>query len=151
MLRRYWLLAEDFKQAEEEELLRELEARWSSSRHALPPEVAGENWPRTIVWVLDDVVAGKSAWRPEFEKTLDSGGYHLDWMGRRFTSKPLDENAISRAEGVLRQLVDVAESWLPRLLEKHQEMKALGGQTVDELEVFLVKRLVPGRCRYCPA
>ena len=149
MVTEYREMAEGYRKAHSE-VENEVQAAFRKLLPSVPPGVMGDSWPTTVLWVVEDVVAGKAVWSRDYEKAPHEGAYHLHWMGRRPTSKPLDEETFPRVATVHENLMDVAELWLPRMTQKRQELKALGVRLADGLEDLLVKGLVSGRCRYCP-
>lgn len=101
--------------------------------------------------VVDHCIWGGHSWTREHQKVRVGGGNHFVWQGERWTARPVDGETFSRLEEAHGAFCGPAESSLRRMQERHREMRMLGPRMADEMDVFLLKRLVPGRCRYCPA
>jgi hypothetical protein len=76
--------------------------------------------------------------------------YHPYWGATMLTPNPLgkaDANLVIKAH---QELVEYSSKYLPSFDQWRGRFKELSEQIVDELDVFIVKRMVPSKCRYCP-
>lgn len=122
---------------------------------SLPSAIAMNPW---LPPLMEGIVG--CAWHGRFtehsyvaEKAEDKGviGYMPCWGGHHLTNAPVGKADIAKFEEAHLRLCEAAQSLVPELQPHSDRLKALAREIKDELDVFLLKRLVQGRCRYCPA
>lgn len=120
---------------------------------ALPTRLPTNPWANNLVDALERHAWTGVVWRGQHEATEAAGyeGYHLHWGELALTRLPVAQGDVANLGQAHRELCAVAETLLPSLLERVHHLKGLGAQIREELDVFVLKRMVPGRCRYCPA
>ena len=92
-----------------------------------------------------------STWTYTRERVAVSDDVYILRGARRLLPFPIDEALASDIESAHECLRSVAQDLFSSLSHSTQQLKTLGTQIVDELDIFLFKRFVVGRCRYCPA
>jgi hypothetical protein len=126
----------------------QLAAKEAKLVSSLPKEVVPYPWTPRLVQVLCE--GGPLEERPIYGENQDSRGKYRPTWGEFLTRAPISEACLAAVLEVHKKLLSYAEKFLPQLQEQRGRLKELGDLIVDELDVFLMKRLVPGRCRYCP-
>ena len=101
--------------------------------------------------VFDTVVVEGGEWDEEYEKLTDPNGHHFVWADRNLNDRPLDDDMFTEYEEIHERFCEVAQKWLTKMKRKHVELREIGVRIADHLDAYVVSRLVPGRCRYCPA
>lgn len=109
------------------------------------------SWTPSVVETLEHgaPLRGSSA-RPYLENKESSGTYRPSWGEYSLTSFPVSEAGMRTIFEAHRKLLALAEAYVP-IFEDHLKMlRERATQLIDELDVLALRRLVPGRCRYCP-
>jgi hypothetical protein len=109
------------------------------------------------------------AWTPRVVDMLESGvlkveegGFAYDisqtvdgksipaYGSDNLTRMPVIHTEASFLVGTHQELVSGSRQYVPIFSEYREKLKALGDDIIDELNVFSLKRMLPGKCRYCP-
>lgn len=117
---------------------------------AIPGEPVLYPWTPGILEVLESAFSFEESGRNYRMEPLDNGKYKVSWGDRILTRLGVTDEQAARVIEAHKELVTLAEKYLPEFQEYSQQFKKLSDQLVDELDVFNIKRVVPGRCRYCP-
>jgi hypothetical protein len=117
----------------------------------LPSEVNLYSWATRLV-----EPAGKEEQAPEhsdrsYQENLgDDGQYKPSWGEFSLTRSSVNEDQLTRVLKAHRELISESASCLLPLRDQRRRLRELGSQVAEELEVLLLKRVITGRCRYCP-
>jgi hypothetical protein len=88
--------------------------------------------------------------RSYMENKVKDDTYEPSWGDFKLTRSRVPRAILSAVFEAHRELLSHAEQYLPGFEEHRQHLKSLADLIVEELDAFQLKRLVPGRCRYCP-
>lgn len=136
---------------------RELEAQEAKLVSTLtsnfPANVAPYDWTAEVVADYESNLLKGTTLTDAYTKlpAPDGPQCNILWGRTVLARDPFDETlypTIEETHGKLRAQADKSFRALHPLGEK---VKALASRIVDDLDVFALKRLVSGRCRYCPA
>jgi hypothetical protein len=94
---------------------------------------------------LDESSGRTYAWEKRGE-----GMYEISWGSAHLTRAPVPEVRVSTIVDAHKKLLSWAEGYRSLFQEQRRRLKELADLVVEELDIFIIKRLVPGRCRYCP-
>jgi hypothetical protein len=120
---------------------------------SIPEEFQTLDWPPSIIEALEQPNAqdGPLVTRlKHYEHPRVKDQNHPYWGSTRLTQNPLEKPDASLVIKAHRELVEYGSNYLPILDQWRGRFKELSEQIVDELEVFIIKRMVPSNCRYCP-
>jgi hypothetical protein len=114
----------------------------------LPEEAKTYPWIESIV---DDLISGFVPDESVYTQNKQSDGtYEIKYKNRNLTHVTLSrENAESAVE-LHKKLLSMIYEHKPEIDEYRQRRNDIVEMITDELDVLAMKRLVPGRCRYCP-
>jgi hypothetical protein len=119
---------------------------------SLPEEVVSYPWTPALVEALesgmplDESCGPTYAWEKQGE-----GLYQIWWGASRLTRWVVSEAKVPIIVNTHKKLLSWAECCRPPFQQHRQRLKELADLVVEELDVYIIKRLVPGRCRYCPS
>jgi len=150
LLELYESAVAEFKQARDNACnqVREREAELVSS---LPGEVVTYPWTPALLEVLESgMPLDESSGRTYAREKHGEGMYEISWGASRLTRSALSEAKVPIIIEAHRKLLSWAGRSRPLFQQHQQRLKELADQVVEELDVYVIKRLVPGRCRYCP-
>jgi hypothetical protein len=120
----------------------------------LLPAMLGEDalhqWTPTIVDVLVSGLSPEESGRTYIIDRQD-GKYKVSWGDNILTRSPITEEQKDLVLEAHKKLVTFAKNYLPGFLDYKERFRELSDQLIDELDVLRIKRVVIGRCRYCPA
>ena len=151
MLDRYREMADAYVE-ELGELQEQLRKRLEDSNRELPPLAVTTRWDAVVLSALRGCLYEDRPWSSEYERVPRREGFDFFRWGREtITQIPVEEETFRKIEGIHKALCELVEARLPKMRETVAGMKQLGPQIAEELEVLMVKAMVPGRCRYCPA
>lgn len=85
-----------------------------------------------------------------FQKKQSDGAYEIKYKNYNLTRVTLPKKDAETAMESHKKLVSMAHEYKPEISEYRQRRKDIVEMITDELDVLAVKKLVPGRCRYCP-
>jgi len=150
LLGSYWETAGSYREARDR-LRKDLKKKESELVSRLSPEVETYSWTEVLLNIFDRHISTGYPWKGKYEMIKAGSGYYPEWEGLRLTRTPVTKANFSKVTKAHEELRSVAESALPEIHGYHQRLRELGALIARELEVFLLKRLVSGRCDYCPA
>lgn len=103
--------------------------------------------------IIDVLASGLSPGKSGRSYTIDGQDdeYKISWGDSILTRRTITEEQKVLVLKTHKKLVTFAENYLPRFLDYKERFKELSDQLIDELDVLTIKRVVTGRCRYCPA
>lgn len=115
---------------------------------SLPDEAKTYSWVESIV---DDLVSGfvpdESAYTREKQS---DGAYEIKYKNKNLTRVTLPQKDVEAAVESHKKLVTLARNYQSVVDEYRQRREEIAETITDELDVLAIKRLVPGRCKYCP-
>ncbi len=117
---------------------------------AIPGEPVLYPWTPAIVEVMESGSRFEELDRTYNRDPLDNGDCKVFWNARTLTRLGVTDDQAARVIEAHKEMVTFARKYLPEFQEYRQPFKKLSGQLIEELDVFNIKRVVPGRCRYCP-
>jgi hypothetical protein len=122
-------------------------------KSALPKEIQTLEWSSSLLEALEQGSApdGSTLMKlKHYEHPRVESRYHPFWGATRLTQDSLDSTRASLVIKAHKQLVEYSSRYLPSIDRRRESFKELSEQIIDELDVFILKRMVPSRCRYCP-
>lgn len=140
----------EYKQARDSvsSQLAEKEAELVSS---LSQEVATYPWTPALVEALEPgLPLDESSGRAYVWEKRGEGMYEISWGAGHLTRSVVPEAEVSTIIDAHKKLLSCAEAHWPLFQEHRQRLREMADLVAEELDVFVIKRLVPGRCRYCP-
>lgn len=115
-----------------------------------PKQVTIIPWSTQLVLALKEEIPLKSPTR-RYDKNVDTDGYCLPcWSGGALVKSRIPKASLASLLKAHGTLLDRAEQHESLFRRHRQHLRELAGLIMDELDVFVLKRMVPGRCRYCP-
>jgi len=75
---------------------------------------------------------------------------HILWASTWLTKEYVDESMFDSILEAHKKLRSFATEQVSELRPLHSELASLATKITDQLEAFLMRRLVPARCQYCP-
>jgi sulfur relay (sulfurtransferase) DsrC/TusE family protein len=128
----------------------ELEAEERKLISAIPKEVECYPWTPVILEVLESGLSFEEAGRRYMEEPAD-GKYKILWGSNILTRSLVTEDQKAVIKEAHKKLVAFAKKYTPQFQKYRQQLKEISDRLIDELDVLKIKRVVAGRCRYCPA
>jgi hypothetical protein len=128
----------------------ELNAEESKLISAIPKEVVCYPWTPVILEVLESGLSFEQSGR-KYEKEPADGKWKPSWGDRILTRSLVTKEQYDLVEEAHKKLVSFAKKYLPEFQEYKRQFEELSDRLTDQLDVFIIKRVVAGRCRYCPA
>jgi len=117
----------------------------------LPQEVATYPWTPRLVETLEQGISLKGPSGRSYAENKESGGiFRPSWGELSLTRSTITEASLPAVLEAHKKLLSYAERYLPMFQEQRRRLGELADQITRELDVFRLKRLVPGRCKYCP-
>jgi hypothetical protein len=117
----------------------------------LPEEVVTYPWTPALVEALElGMKLDEASGRTHVSEKQGEGMYEISWGSAHLTRSPVSEAMVPIIVEAHKKLLSGAESNRTLFQQHHQRLKELIDLVVEELDVFVIKRLVPGHCRYCP-
>ena len=128
---------------------RQLEEKEADLKSHLSAQVATPHWAAVLLLLLEkgDPRASRRSYA---EYKTEDGCYWPCWGEFNLTSSPVTAADLASIMQAHRELQSTLEAYLPKLRGRRERLRELADLIVEELDVFLLKRLVSGRCRYCP-
>jgi hypothetical protein len=131
----------------------DISLRETEIKSTLPEKLQILDWSPAIIEALERTatpIGPMLRSLKHYKHSRVEGQYHPYWG-----STPLTRNPIAKADTSLvikahEELVEYSSKYLPSLDQLRGRFKELSEQIIDELDVFIVKRIVPSKCRYCP-
>ena len=82
----------------------------------------------------------------------DKPGVHLMWGTDTYlTLSPIDQELLSAVEQAHKEIRSLTTELAATLRPTIEHLKILADLIVDELDIFLLRRIVRGQCKLCPA
>ncbi|MBI2917960.1 MAG: hypothetical protein HYY01_08180 [Chloroflexi bacterium] len=134
------------------EMLNELRQQEQQLKSTVLETLSLHPWSDNLVRAIESWAWSGSSWERPYEARMqDEGqGYHQLWGEFSLTHQPVSQLDLGPIEQAHRALCLRATSLVAPLLERVGPLRELAARVVDELDVFVLRRVVPGRCRYCP-
>ncbi len=117
---------------------------------AIPGEPVSYPWAPTIVEVLESGHSFEELDRTYNREPQADGKYKVSWNARILTRLGVTDEQATRLIEAHKKLVTFAKKYSPEFEEYRQKFQTLYAPLLEELDVFNIKRVVSGRCRYCP-
>jgi hypothetical protein len=121
-----------------------------SSAIGLKPALVSHNWPGMVAEVAEELAGGDVGWPETYNTSPERDGGHLHWQGYVLTRVPVDDATLGAVREAHRVLCEAAQRHLSGLRSEGRAMKKLGARIADGLDGYLLRRMMPGRCEYCP-
>jgi len=132
------------------DLRRELREEETEPISELPQGIELHPWTEKVLDLFDRLIALRSPWEDQYEIIKEGSGYHVEWRGFPLTRTVVDEVVADKIVEAHRKLSARAQMTLTRIRGHHERLRELGKELADQLDVFLLRQVVPGRCEYCP-
>lgn len=117
----------------------------------LPKEVATYPWTPTLVEALElGLPLDESSGRTYVKERQGEGMYKVRWGASHLTHSPVSETEVPVVVDAHKKLLSLAEGYRPLFQGQRRRFRERADLVVEDLDVLVIKRLVPGRCRYCP-
>jgi hypothetical protein len=118
------------------------------SEKNLPQVTEANRWASGIA---EDMISGfiPDANAYSLKKQVD-GMYEVQYKDRNLVRNALQKGDAKAVEAAHKKLVELAGEYKPEVVEYRQKRKDMAEKIIEELDILGVKRMVPGRCRYCP-
>jgi hypothetical protein len=108
--------------------------------------------PTAMAHLEGSVRAGKLVdTKCEPSPSADGAEIHVRRGEHLLTVRPIDPTLYGAVEQAYGELWGLATRSFEPLRALHEGLQSLANQIVDELDVLILRRYVPGRCLYCPA
>ena len=128
---------------------RQLAKKEVDLKSRLSAQVSTSPWAAVLL-ALFEKGDPRASGRSYAENKTEDGSYWPCWGEFNLTRSPVPAADLSSVVQAHRKLQSTLEAYLPKLRGRRDHLRQLADLIVEELDVFLLKRLVPGRCRYCP-
>ena len=114
----------------------------------LPEKAKTHSWIESIV---DELISGFVPDESVYtQKKQSDGTYEIKFKNRNLTRVTLSKKNTEAAVESHKKLVSLTHEYETEVDEYRQRRNDIAETIADELDVIAMKRLVPGRCRYCP-
>lgn len=100
--------------------------------------------------LVEAIEGGGLLGRSYHENKDEYGTYKPSWGEFSLTKSTITKDKFDAVLKAHKKLVSEAEHHLPVVQEHRKQLVDLAELVVGELDVFTIRRLVPGRCNYCP-
>ena len=110
-------------------------------------------WSPKVESVQDEMLRFQSANEFDYTKEKQSPegtNIHIFWASTWPTEEYVEESMFDSILEAHKELRSSATEQVSELRPLHSELASLATKITDELEAFLMRRLVPARCQYCP-
>lgn len=115
---------------------------------SLPEEAKAYSWVESIV---DDLISGFAPDESAYTREKQSdGAYEIKYKNKNLTRVTLPQKDVEALVESHKKLVMLARNYQSVVDEYRQRRREIAEMITDELDILAVKRLVPGRCKYCP-
>lgn len=117
----------------------------------MPQEVRRLPWTPAIVEVLETgQLRGESTGFEYSAEKRGSGLCDVNWGAYHLTRSPVSEDLVPTIIEIHKRLLSYSAEYVSLFQKERDRFSELKSQINEELDVFIIRRLVPGRCRYCP-
>lgn len=117
----------------------------------IPGEPELYSWTAGLLYILESGATFEQAGKTYRKELQEDGKYKVSWGDRNLTRSGVTDEQADRLIESHKKLVTYAQKYLPGFKKQAQLFKELAGPLMDGLDVYGMKRVVSGRCRYCPA
>ena len=108
-------------------------------------------WSATVLEDLESYALIDKPPAREYNIEKREGGlYQVSWGSSSLTVSSVPESETRTIIDCHKQLLSFANSFKSSIQKHLQKVSEIGALIMEELDVYLIKRMVPGRCRYCP-
>lgn len=126
-----------------------------TKERALVSDIPGEpelcSWTDGILDVLESGLTVEQSGRTYRREQQEDGKYKVSWGDRILTRSGVSDKQAAQLIESHKKLITYAQKYLPGFKKQAQPFKELAGPLMDGLDIYRMKRVVSGRCRYCPA
>jgi hypothetical protein len=113
--------------------------------------VSTRAWTPRVVDMLESGVLKAEGGGFPYDISQTADGKSVPTYGSdNLTRTPVSHNEASLLVGAHQELVSGSRQYVPTFSEYREKLKGLGNDVIDELNVFSLKRMLPGKCKYCP-
>lgn len=118
---------------------------------AFPKEIQLNSWTSTLIAEMDSGRFFNTSFEDAYDQRRQhTGAYDVRYLSCALARSYVPENNVARVKTALEALVNAARVYQPEWEEDRRINKEIVAQITEELEVLTVKRLIPGRCSFCP-
>jgi hypothetical protein len=131
----------------------DLSLRESENKSNLPKEFGTLDWSPSIVEALESEPAPDGIMLmnlKHYQHPRVKGQYHPYWGATRLTQHPLGKGQTNLVIKAHEELVEYSSKYVPSFDQWRKRFKEISEQVIGELDVFIIKRMVPSKCKYCP-
>lgn len=108
-------------------------------------------WARVIMDDLESGLLLDNSSGPAYNQNRQSDGmYEVRYGTFNLTRSTIPETETKEVIDAHKKLVSFARDYCSVFQEYRRRLKEIADKVTDELDIFTIKRLVPGRCRFCP-
>lgn len=150
LLEKYEEAVTEFKRALWE-VNQKLEEKEAELKSVMPDKIDIYPWTPAVMEHLEsNMPLNESSGRKyNIEKeALES--CRVSWGSSILTRSSIIEAEIQTIIDFHEELLSFAETVKPSLQKQLNQINERGDFLADELDIYLLKRMIPGRCRYCP-
>ena len=148
-----WETKRDHYGSARDRLAKVLTTHETKIKSHLDPDTKTNEWTKWIVSDQEDALRTGTTSPLEYEKEGASGaaGFKITWRARELTKHAVNESQRQLIVEAHSELVSEARQSFAELKPLRDELSRIADDAIDEIEVLILRRLAPGRCRLCPS
>ena len=108
-------------------------------------------WAQELLEIIETGLPVDETFGRKYEKERQSEKlYKIKWGSGDLLSTPIFEANVPNMIDLHSELISYVRNYQPVFQEHRQRIKEISDLIIEELNTLIIKRIVPGQCRYCP-
>lgn len=117
----------------------------------LPKDIVTYSWYPRLVDILEQGTSVADASSRSYRSNEEEGGAcRPSWGDLNLTRSAIPAASVPAIAEAHKKLRDLAVTFQAILQDYRQRIEGMSEQVIENLDVFMLRRVVAGRCRFCP-